>query len=170
MFDLSGHVSLVTGGNSGVGLGMAEGLASAGANVCIWGTNGDKNAAALEQLQTHGTQVMAALVDVSQEDQVIEAMAAVVDRFGAVNSCFANAAVTGGYANPPFIDSTFEEWRRVMSVNLDGAYLTLREAARHMVRQGVGGSLDRHVDHRHAVRRRRVKRPIRRRRPGSRRS
>ena len=140
-FDLTGHVSLVTGGNSGIGLGMADGLARAGARVCVWGTNPDKNAAALEQLGTHGNDVMAAQVDVGDEQQVVAAMSTLVDRFGAVNSCFANAAVTGGYHNPPFIESTLDDWRGLMRVNLDGAYVTLREAARQMVAQGSGGSL-----------------------------
>ena len=58
LFDLSGHVALVTGGNSGIGLGMAEGLAAHGADVAIWGTNESKNSAAAEQLAQHGTRVL----------------------------------------------------------------------------------------------------------------
>src|SRR5438874_101518 len=58
LFDLRGHVALVTGGNSGIGLGMAEGLARCGADVCIWGTNPTKNEVADEQLKKHGTRVL----------------------------------------------------------------------------------------------------------------
>ncbi len=68
-------------------------------------------------------------------------MAELVAELGRLDSCFANAAVAGGQANPPFVESTLEQWRAVTRVNLDGVYLTLREAARHMIDQGTGGSL-----------------------------
>lgn len=141
LFDLRGHTALVTGGNSGIGLGMAEGLARCGADVCIWGTNPEKNTAAHHQLAAHGTRVLSQEVDVGDEEQVVAALAEVVAELGPLDSCFANAAVAGGHRNPKFVDSTLEEWRGVMRVNLDGAYLTLREAARAMIQQGDGGSL-----------------------------
>ena len=141
LFDLSGQVALVTGGNSGIGLGLATGLARAGSAVAIWGTNAGKNAAALEALRSTGADVMAMIVDVSQEQAVEDGMNAVVSRFGQLDSCFANAAVTGKWGNPRFVDSTLEAWRAEMAVNLDGTYLTLRAAARQMITQGTGGSL-----------------------------
>lgn len=141
LFDLRGHVALVTGGNSGIGLGMADGLARSGADVCIWGTNPAKNEAAHRQLETHGTRVLSRRVDVGDEAQVVYGMAELVAELGRIDSCFANAAVAGGHTNPRFVDSTLEQWRAVMRVNLDGAYLTVREAARRMIEQGTGGSL-----------------------------
>jgi NAD(P)-dependent dehydrogenase (short-subunit alcohol dehydrogenase family) len=141
LFDLDGHVALVTGGNSGIGLGMAEGLARCGAAVCIWGTNADKNAVARDQLAAHGTRVFAHQVDVGDEAQVIEGLRELVSELGRIDSRFANAAVAGGHRNPRFVESTLDEWRFVMRVNLDGAYLTLREAARQMIAQGGPGSL-----------------------------
>jgi NAD(P)-dependent dehydrogenase (short-subunit alcohol dehydrogenase family) len=140
-FDLSGRVCLVTGGNSGIGLGMVGGLGQAGAKIGIWGTNETKNAEAADRLREQGIEVQAAQVDVGDEAQVVAGMAALVERFGRLDACFANAAVMGAWGNPPFLESTLESWRRTMRVNLDGTYLTLREAARQMVTQGSGGSL-----------------------------
>jgi NAD(P)-dependent dehydrogenase (short-subunit alcohol dehydrogenase family) len=138
-FDLSGKVGLVTGGNSGIGLGMADALARAGADVCIWGSNPDKNAAAASQLEAHGTRVLALQVDVGDEAAVDAAMAQALHTLGRVDACFANAGV-GGMA-PSFLQMTRDEWHRVLRVNLDGAFYTLRAAARHMVERGDGGSL-----------------------------
>src|SRR5215207_4170144 len=64
LFDLTDHVAVVTGGNSGIGLGMADALAAHGADVSIWGTNAAKNDAAAEQLAKHGHRVQAVLCDV----------------------------------------------------------------------------------------------------------
>jgi NAD(P)-dependent dehydrogenase (short-subunit alcohol dehydrogenase family) len=139
LFDLTGHVALVTGGNSGIGLGMAEGLARAGADVVIWGTNKEKNDKAAAQLGAHGTKVAAMRCDVGDEAQVDAQFAAVLAQFGKVDSCFANAGIGGGA--PSFMEMTLDTWRQVARVNLDGAFLTLRAAARHMVDRGEGGSL-----------------------------
>ncbi|MFD0112532.1 SDR family NAD(P)-dependent oxidoreductase [Streptomyces sp. NPDC058320] len=138
-FDLSGHVSLVTGGNSGIGLAMAEALAAAGAGVCIWGTNESRNAEAVERLRKHGTEVLALRCDVGDEEQVEQTMTRVLEHFGRLDSCFANAGVSG--SSTPFLKTDLAEFRRVTRIDLDGAFLTLRAAAQRMVDQGDGGSL-----------------------------
>lgn len=139
LFDLTGRVALVTGGNSGIGLGMADALAAHGAAVAIWGTNEDKSAAAVERLRRHGRPVAAHRCDVGDPAQVGAAFEATVHDLGQVDACFANAGVAG--AAPSFLDLTLEEWHRVLRVNLDGAFLTLQAATRHLVERGVGGSL-----------------------------
>jgi len=136
-FDLSGKVALVTGGNGGIGLGMAEALAEAGANVCIWGTNAGKNEAAKTRLAATGRRIEALVVDVSDEGAAEAAMAETVKRLGRVDACFANAGVTGRAKSMFELDG--KEWRRVLAVNLDGAFFTLRAAARHMVARAEKG-------------------------------
>lgn len=136
---LEGEVVLITGGNGGIGLGMARGVAEAGARVAIWGRNAEKNAAAVEDLRGRGAEAEAFTCDVASEDDIVATFAATIERFGKVDACFANAGVGGN--GSAFVDLTLEEWRRVMAVNLDGVMVTLREAARHMVERGEGGAL-----------------------------
>ena len=140
-FDLTGKTALITGGNSGIGLGMAEALAQAGAAVCIWGTNAEKNTAALEKLKALGAKALALQCDVGEESEVEKRFAETVAALGPVHACFANAGVSGRAAVKSFTELDAEEWKRVTRVNLDGAFYTLRAAARHMVAHGQGGAL-----------------------------
>ena len=139
LIDLSGKVFVVTGGNGGIGLGMAEGIAMAGGSLAIWGRSADKNGAAVEQLRALGARAEAYVCDVSEEAQVLEAMDRSIADFSRIDGLFANAGRSG--SGTPFIDLSLEEWRAVMAVNLDGVFLTLRAAAKHLVEQGEGGSL-----------------------------
>jgi len=140
-FDLSGKVALITGGNSGIGLGFGEALAASGADVCIWGTNEEKNAAAVKTLSAYGTKVAALRCDVGEEAQVDDSFAETLNQFGRVDSCFANAGVSGRRGVKSFTEMTSEEWHRVLRVNLDGAFYTFRAACRHMMERGDGGRL-----------------------------
>lgn len=137
MFDLSGRVALVTGGNGGIGLGIAEGLARAGASVEIWGTNVEKNARALEQLKPHGGRVGARVVDVANEAEVCAAMAALVAEWGRLDACFANAGIANTWKS--FLDIGGENYRRLMAINVDGMLWTMREACRHMKARAEAG-------------------------------
>ena len=139
-FDLTGKVALVTGGNSGIGLGMARTLAEAGADVAIWGTNAAKNEAARAALAATGRRVLALTCDVGDEAAVDAAFARTVAELGRVDGCFANAGVSGR-GQRSFLDMATEEWNRVLRVNLHGAFYTFRAAARHMVERGGGGVL-----------------------------
>jgi NAD(P)-dependent dehydrogenase (short-subunit alcohol dehydrogenase family) len=136
-FDLSGKVALVTGGNGGIGLGMAEGMAQAGCDLVIWGGNPDKNAAAEKKLAAYGHRVLVQKVNVADEAQVEDAFAEALKQMGRIDGCFANAGVSQRRA--VFHELSTEEWRRVLSVNLDGAFFTLRAAARHMVERSQNG-------------------------------
>ena len=139
LFDLSNRVAVVTGGNGGIGLGFARGLAKAGASVAVWGRNESKNAAAVDELVEMGARAIGVRCDVAETGDVDAAMAETLERFGKVDSMFANAGV--GSRGTRFLDMTIDEWRDIFRVNSEGAFLTLQAAARHMVERGEGGSL-----------------------------
>ncbi len=136
-FNLAGKVALVTGGNRGIGLGMASAMAQAGADIVIWGSNAERNQAAEGELLKYGVRVKAQTVDVSDETQVAQAMVEAVEAMGRVDSVFANAGV--GFGSPSFVDMQTETYRKVLAVNLDGVFFTLREACRHMVDRAKSG-------------------------------
>ena len=141
-FDLSGRGVVITGGNGGIGLGMARGLLAAGARVSIWGHRADKTEAARAQLAAEcgdAGRVHALVCDVGDEAQVEAAFAQAVAALGTVHACFANAGVGGG--GTPVMEMSLDEFRRVQRVNVEGVFLTFRAAARHMAGHGQGGSL-----------------------------
>ena len=129
MFDLMGKVALVTGGSTGLGFAMAEGLARAGADVIIWGRRAERNSEATAALQKHGGRVASRAVDVSDEQAVVDGFAAAVAEFGRVDCVVANA---GTASMSPFVDMDAETWHGLLNTNLHGAFYTCREAGRHM--------------------------------------
>ncbi|MDR3511718.1 MAG: SDR family oxidoreductase [Caulobacteraceae bacterium] len=136
-FDLKGKVALITGGNRGIGLGMAEALAQAGADVVIWGSNAEANLKAEGKLDQYGVRVLAQRVDVADEHAVAAAMVEAVAAMGRVDTVIANAGIGGGAAS--FAEFPTDVYRRVLSVNLDGVFFTLREACKHMVERAKAG-------------------------------
>jgi NAD(P)-dependent dehydrogenase (short-subunit alcohol dehydrogenase family) len=138
IFDLSGRVAVVTGGNGGIGFGMAKALAEAGCNVSIWGRKADKNAAAADRLKGAGGTIRTEVCDVSNMQSVKDAMARTLDAFGRVDGCFANAGIGGG-GRHAFIDRTEEQWRTMFATNLDGVFHVLQAAARHMTERAEKG-------------------------------
>src|ERR1700694_1729551 len=96
IFDLSGRVAVITGGNGGIGLGIAQALAAAGCNVSIWGRNADKNKAAAATMAGCAGKVDTRICDVSDPASVKSAMAATLQIFGRGDRCFAHARIGGG--------------------------------------------------------------------------
>ena len=139
IFDLSEKVALITGGNGGIGLGMAEGLAECGANIAIWGRNKEKNEESKNLLSKYSIEVETYEVDVSQEKEVINNVKSVLNDFGRIDSVFANAGmnVFGG----SFEEMNTDAYRKVLSVNLDGVFFTLRETTKHMVERAKDGDI-----------------------------
>ena len=139
IFDLSEKVALITGGNGGIGLGMAEGLAECGASIAIWGRNKEKNEESKNLLSKYSIEVKTYEVDVSQEKEVINNVKSVLNDFGRIDSVFANAGmnVFGG----SFEEMDTDAYRKVLSVNLDGVFFTLRETTKHMVERAKNGDI-----------------------------
>jgi NAD(P)-dependent dehydrogenase (short-subunit alcohol dehydrogenase family) len=130
---------LITGGNGGIGLGMASAVGAAGANVIIWGRNTRKNDAAVDRLRQEEVTADAVACDVSDATEIATAFERSVSLAnGRIDSVFANAGTPGN--GMPFLELSLEEWRRIMTINLDAVFLTLQAAARHMVTTG-GGAL-----------------------------
>ena len=139
MIDLSEKVFVITGGNGGIGLGLAEGIAEAGGSIAIWARNEEKNAHAVKILEDIGVKAKSYVCDVSSEENVIATLASTVNDFGRLDGLFANAGRAG--TGTPFVETSLEDWRNVTAVNLDGVFLCLREAAKQIISQGSGGSL-----------------------------
>lgn len=132
LFDLSGRTAIITGGNGGLGLAMARGLAKAGGNVAIWARNAEKNAAAVEELRALGAgDVLALTCDLAEEAAIKTAMAHTLGAFGRVDVCFANAGISGAGTAIP--DITAEGWDNTMRVNTRGAALVYKHISRHMI-------------------------------------
>jgi NAD(P)-dependent dehydrogenase (short-subunit alcohol dehydrogenase family) len=138
LFNLSGRVAVVTGGNGGIGLGIAQALAAAGCNVSIWGRNAEKNKAAAATMAAGPGKVDTQVCDVTDSASVQGALKATLERFGRLDGCFANAGIGGG-GRRPFIDRTEAEWRTMFATNLDGVFHVFQAAARHMTERANHG-------------------------------
>ena len=97
--DLHGRVVVVTGGNSGIGLGMAEGCAKAGADIAVWSRRADRNEEAAERLRAHGVRAYGVVCDVGDEASVVDACRATVAELGRMDACVASAG-SSGYSVP----------------------------------------------------------------------
>ena len=137
MFDLKGRVAVVTGGNGGIGLGMAKGLGSAGARVAIAARNAEKSRAAVEALARLGAEAIAVQVDVADEASVEAAIKSVVDRLGRLDVLVNNAGIN--IRKQPQ-DYTLAEWRSVIDTNLTSAFLCSR-AVYPLMKAAGGGKI-----------------------------
>jgi 2-dehydro-3-deoxy-D-gluconate 5-dehydrogenase len=135
MFDLKGRVGLVTGGNGGIGLGLARGLAKAGAAVVVAGRNAEKNAAAFAELRGLGAEAEAVVADVTDAPGVEAMVARAVERFGRLDILVNNAGTN--IRNRPEVYRT-EDWHSVLDTNLTSAMLASRAAWPHLKAGGRG--------------------------------
>jgi len=138
LFDLSGKVALVTGGNGGLGMGFARGIAKQGGDVVIWGRNPEKNERAKKELESFGVRVATMEVDVASRAAVVAGYQQIISDFGRIDCVFANAGLP-----PPrhrsILDMTDDDYQSLLAVNLHGAVYTLQEGAREMVKRAEAG-------------------------------
>jgi len=135
MFDLTGKVAVVTGGNGGIGLGMACGLAEAGARIAVVGRNPDKNAKAVEKIKALGGEAISVETDVCNADAVDQMVKTVVAAFGAIHILVNNAG-TNVRKRPE--EYTEEEWHFVIDTNLTSAFLCSKACYAEMKKAGGG--------------------------------
>jgi 2-deoxy-D-gluconate 3-dehydrogenase len=135
LFDLSGRVALVTGGNGGIGLGMARGLAGAGAAVVVAGRDSRKSAAAVTGLEALGARAAAVEVDVRSEASCKAMVAAAVGRFGRLDILLNNA---GTNIRKPPEEYALSEWQTILETNLTSAFVCAQAAYPEMRRAGGG--------------------------------
>jgi len=135
MFDLKGKVAIVTGGNGGIGLGMARGLASAGARVIVAARNASKSESAVRELKALGSDAFALAVDVADERSVTDAFEQAAAKSGRIDILVNNAGIN---IRKPAHELALDEWRQVMDINLTGAFLCSRAAHVYMKRAGGG--------------------------------
>jgi NAD(P)-dependent dehydrogenase (short-subunit alcohol dehydrogenase family) len=139
MFDLTDKVALVTGGNGGLGLAFGRGLVKCGAKVAIWGRNRSKNEEAVNALRAIGGEVEAFACDVTDEAQINAAFGATLDRFGKVDSCFANAG-GGGFRAMSHATSR-SAWLDTIDLNLMSVIQSWKPVTEHLLARGDGGRL-----------------------------
>jgi 2-dehydro-3-deoxy-D-gluconate 5-dehydrogenase len=137
VFDLKGRVAIVTGGNGGIGLGMARGLAEAGARIVVAARNEEKSATAVRELAKLGGDAHAITTDVTDEAGVGRLVANTLERYGRLDILVNNA---GTNVRKPVHEYTLEEWRRVLDTNLTSAFLCSR-AAHPAFRRAGGGKV-----------------------------
>jgi len=135
LFDLSGRVAVVTGGNGGIGLGMAKGLAGAGATVVIAARNAEKSAIAVGALEALGVRSAFVALDVADPESCRATVGQVLDRFGGLDILVNNAGMS--IRKPP---ESYElgEWLKVIDTNLNGVFVLCQAAHVPMKRQGSG--------------------------------
>ncbi|MDB4664513.1 glucose 1-dehydrogenase [bacterium] len=136
LFDMTGQTAIVTGGSKGLGKAIADGLASAGANIVVISRNkAEAEAAAAEIADTYSTKTMSVEVDVTQQSDIEAMVSTVCDTFGRIDALVNNAGIN---IRGPIDELTLEQFREVQQVNVEGIWITTRAVLPIMKKQGRG--------------------------------
>jgi 3-hydroxybutyrate dehydrogenase len=135
---LDNKVAIVTGSGSGIGRQIAMRFAREGAKVCIADMNVDAARGVVREIEAAGGHAVAEMMNVTDERQVEAVTDAVASRWGSIDVLVANAGIQH---LDTIADVSFQDWKRVLSVHLDGSFLTTRAALRHMYAGKRGGSI-----------------------------
>lgn len=135
LFDLTGKTAVITGGNGGIGLGCARGLAASGANIAIWARNADKNAAAVSELSELGVQARAYCVDVTSRSEFEKTVSATVSDFGGVDILIANAGLNIRMRPEELSDEIVDQ---MIDVNLKAVFKCTQLIYPEMTKRGGG--------------------------------
>jgi NAD(P)-dependent dehydrogenase (short-subunit alcohol dehydrogenase family) len=136
MFDLTGKVAIITGGYQGLGRGIAEGLAEAGSDVVMCARNYDRCAEACSEIAKLGGKTLPIRCDISKSEEVKKLVSETVNEMGKIDILVNNAGVGG--SEKPIIEMSDEDWDHAVDIDLRGAFLCTREAAKEMIKQGGG--------------------------------
>ena len=136
--ELDGKVCLVTGAASGIGKHIAETYAAAGGRVAIADLKLDAAEATAAAIRESGGQAMAVAMDVTSESQVVEGVAQIAAEWGRVDVLVSNAGIQ---IINKITEFSFEDWKKMLAIHLDGAFLTTREALRDMEKRKAGGAI-----------------------------
>ena len=136
--DLKNKVALITGAGSGIGRQIAMTFAQAGASVGVADLNFESAKQTATEIESQNGQATAIAVDVTDEQQVDQGTQQLVDQYGKIDILMSNA---GLQHVDPIISLKYEDWRKIIAVHLDGAFLTTRAAMRHMIAQQTGGTI-----------------------------
>lgn len=139
LLDFQGRVVMVTGGSGGLGQGIAQRFAQAGAQVVVqYHANRDDALAVVRRIEAAGGQALALLADLTQEGPVSSLVEQAVARYGRVDTLINNAGI---YPQAPLVDMPLAQWDAVINANLRSAFLCTQAVARQMIRQGEGGAI-----------------------------
>jgi NAD(P)-dependent dehydrogenase (short-subunit alcohol dehydrogenase family) len=136
MFDLTGKVAIVTGGYWGIGRGIADGLAEAGADIVICARHFDRCQQAAAEIETLGVKTLPIKCDISNRVDIEGVVSAAMKEFGKIDILINNAAITG--AAKRMVDLTDTDWDQTMDINLRGPFLFSRAVATQMIKQNSG--------------------------------